>query len=366
MKIELKEITIRELVEGYADNAENGVVGYGGRLDIRPPFQREFVYNEKQRNAVIDTVMKGFPLNVMYWAVRDDGTYEVIDGQQRTISICQYVQGDFSLPKKGYFHSLLGEEPETFLNYPLMVYFCTGTAREKLDWFETINIAGAQLTKQELRNAAYPGPWVSDAKRYFSKNGCVASKVGRGYVSGSPNRQEYLETAIRWISGAKTDEEIREYMARHQNDANALALWNHFRSVITWVEGTFVKKREKFMQGVNWGMLYDRYKDKVLDTDYLERETARLMMDDDVTSKSGIYPYLLTGEERYLSIRIFTPAMKQAAYERQQGICAHCGKHFELSQMEADHITPWHAGGRTVDSNCQMLCRDCNRRKSGK
>ena len=201
MKIELKKITIRELVDGYKDSAEDGVVGYGGRLDIRPPFQREFVYNEKQRDAVIDTVMKGFPLNVMYWAVRDDGTYEVIDGQQRTISICQYVKKDFSYSKTGYnFDNLQPEEQADFLNYPLMVYFCTGTAREKLDWFETINIAGAQLTKQELRNAVFAGTWVSDAKRYFSKRGCVAYQVGSSFVSGSPIRQDYLETAIRWIS----------------------------------------------------------------------------------------------------------------------------------------------------------------------
>lgn len=367
MEIKLQEITIRELAEGYQDNAENGVRGYGGRLDIRPPFQREFVYNNKQRDAVIDTVMKKFPLNVMYWAVRDDGTYEVIDGQQRTISICQYVNGDFSYSRTGYaFYNLTEDEKKTFLDYRLMVYLCSGTDREKLDWFETINIAGAELTLQELRNAVFSGPWVSDAKRYFSKNGCVAYKLGSSYVSGSPIRQDYLETAIRWISCAKSNEEIRKYMSLHQYDANALALWTYFQSVITWVQGTFVKKREKFMKSVDWGELYNRYKDNVYDTAFLEQETVRLLMDDDVTRKSGIYPYLLTGDERNLSIRAFTPAMAQAAYERQQGICPRCDKHFEFEQMEADHITPWHIGGRTVADNCQMLCRDCNRRKSGK
>ena len=367
MEIRLKEITIRELTEGYQDNAENGVRGYAGRLDIRPPYQREFVYNNKQRDAVIDTVMKKFPLNVMYWAVRDDGTYEVIDGQQRTLSICQYVNGDFSFSKTGYaFYNLTEDEQQGFLKYKLMVYLCSGTSREKLDWFETINIAGAELTAQELRNAVFSGPWVSDAKRYFSKNGCPAYKQGSSYVSGSPIRQDYLETAIRWISGAKNNEEIREYMSRHQHDTNALALWSYFQSVITWVQGTFVKKREKFMKSVDWGELYNHYKDNIYDTALLEQETARLLMDDDVTRKSGIYPYLLTGDERHLSIRAFTPAMAQAAYERQQGICPRCGKHFDFKDMEADHITPWHAGGRTVADNCQMLCRDCNRRKSGK
>lgn len=369
MEIRLKEITIRELTEGYQDNAENGVRGYDGLLDIRPPYQREFVYDDNKRNAVIHTVMKGFPLNVMYWAVRDDGTYEVIDGQQRTISICEYVAGHFSLPETGrYFFNYKEDDKERkdFLDYRLMVYLCSGENSEKLDWFETINIAGEKLTKQELRNATFFGPWVSDAKRYFSKNGCVAYKLGSGYVSGSPIRQDYLETAIRWISDAKTDNDIRDYMALHQFDANALALWSYFQSVITWVQGTFVKKRERFMKSVNWGELYNHYKDKVYDTNFLEQETVRLLMDDDVTRKSGIYTYLLTGDERQLSIRAFTPAMAQAAYERQQGICPRCSKHFEFKDMEADHITPWHAGGRTVTDNCQMLCRDCNRRKSGK
>lgn len=368
MKIELKSITIRELANGYVDNPSDGsVVGYGGKLDIRPPYQREFVYKEKQREAVIDTLFKGFPLNVMYWAVRDDGTFEVIDGQQRTISICQYVAGDFSVPLGDFphprgFHNLQDSEQQRILDYELTVYFCSGSDIEKLQWFKTINIAGEKLTDQELRNAVYCGPWVSDAKRYFSKNGCAAYGLGSDYLNGSPIRQDYLEKAIEWISEGRID----EYMAKHQHDPNAMALWRYYQDVITWVQGTFVKKRTKFMKGVEWGLLYNKYKDAVYDTAKLEAETARLILDDDVTNKKGIYPYLLTGDERTLSIRAFTDAVKQAAYERQQGICSHCGEYFELSQMEADHITPWHAGGRTTAENCQMLCRDCNRRKSGK
>ena len=169
MNIELKEITVKELTENYQDNAENGVVGLDGKLDIRPPYQREFVYGEKERQAVIDTLTKDFPLNVMYWAVREDGNFEVIDGQQRTISICQYVNSDFSLNGLA-FHNLTNDQQEQILNYKLMIYFCSGTDSEKLKWFETINIAGKELTKQELRNAVYSGSWVSDAKRYFSKN----------------------------------------------------------------------------------------------------------------------------------------------------------------------------------------------------
>ena len=170
MKIDLKKITVRDLVEDYHDDGEGGVRGYGGKLDIRPPFQREFVYKDKQRDAVIETINKGFPLNVMYWAVRQDGTYEVIDGQQRTISAAQYVEGDYSLDGR-YFHNLQDDEQELILNYPLQVYVCKGSASEKLDWFRIINIAGEKLTSQELRNAVYAGPWVSDAKRHFISAG---------------------------------------------------------------------------------------------------------------------------------------------------------------------------------------------------
>ncbi len=361
MNIELKEITIRELTNGYEDNEESGVVGYGEKLDIRPPYQREFIYKDKQRDAVINTVMKHFPLNVMYWAVQGDGNYEVIDGQQRTISICQFVEGDFSFNGRG-FYNLQEDEKEQILDYKLMVYLCNGTDSEKLEWFKTINIAGEKLTEQELRNAVYSGSWVSDVKRYFSKSSCPAYGIGSDYLTGSPIRQEYLQTAIKWIS----DNNIEEYMAQHQHDQNASALWRYFQDVISWIEATFTTKRTKFMRGVDWGMLYNEFKDEVFDTKALEKEIAELILDDDVSKKSGIYPYVLTRKEKYLSIRVFTEAIKQKVYEKQKGICTECKKHFELSAMEADHITPWHEGGKTNEENCQMLCRECNRRKSGK
>lgn len=374
MQIQLHEITVRELCSGYTDNNEGGVRGLDGHLDIRPPYQREFVYKDKQREAVIETVFRGFPLNVMYWAVRSDNTetpYEVIDGQQRTISICQYVMGDFStrlgdFPHPRAFHNLQDDERERILNYRLMVYLCSGTDAERLSWFKTINIAGERLTEQELRNAVFAGSWVSDAKRYFSRMGCPAQGLASDLLSGSAIRQEYFETAIRWIS----EDQIEEYMSRHQHDANASALWIYFQSVISWVRALFPKKRRE-MKGVDWGSLYNHFKEKVFDAAQLEAETARLLMDDDVTNKKGIYPYLLTYDEHHLSIRTFTPAQKAAAYEACGGRCAnpkcpHKDRIFELAEMEADHITPWHAGGKTISENCQMLCRDCNRRKSGK
>ena len=361
MNIELKEITIQELSDGFEDNNEDGVVGFGGKLDIRPPYQREFIYKDKQRDAVINTITKNFPLNVMYWAVREDGTFEVIDGQQRTISICQYVDGDFAFQNR-YFHNLKADEKEKILNYTLMVYVCSGTESEKLEWFKTINIAGEKLTEQELRNAVYTGSWVSDAKRYFSKSGCVAYNIGSDYLNGSPIRQEFLETAIDWISEGK----IENYMATHQHDPNATALWLYFQSVITWVNATFTVKRKKFMKGIQWGLFYNKYKDLVFDTRAIEEETAKLIADDEVEKKSGIYAYILTKDERYLGIRTFSDSVKQKVYENQKGICPICKNHFDISEMEGDHITPWVEGGKTIEENCQMLCKDDNRRKSSK
>lgn len=358
MNIELKEITVKELTENYEDNAENGVTGFGGKLDIRPPYQREFVYGEKERQAVIDTLTKDFPLNVMYWAVREDGNFEVIDGQQRTISICQYVNSDFSLNGLA-FHNLTNDQQEQILNYKLMVYFCSGTDSEKLKWFETINIAGKELTKQELRNAVYSGSFVSDAKRYFSKNS--RPKIGDDYLSGSANRQEYLETAIDWISNGQ----IEKYMSENQHKPNANELWLYFQNVINWVKVVFPKYRRE-MKGIGWGFLYNEFHTQSFDSQKLENQISELMQDEDVTNKKGIYSYVLTRKEKFLNIRTFSDNQKREAYERQKGICIKCGQHFEIHEMEADHITPWFEGGKTSAENCQMLCKLDNRMKSGR
>ena len=359
MDIELKKITIKELSKDYVDNHEEGVLGYSKKLDIRPPYQREFIYKEAQRNAVIDTINNGFPLNVMYWAVRDDGNFEIIDGQQRTISICQYVNGDFSFDSL-YFDNLQDDQQNKILDYELMIYLCSGTDSDRLKWFETINISGEKLTKQELRNAVYSGSWVTDAKHHFSKNGSPAYALAGDYMTGSSIRQDYLETAIRWIS----KDNINEYMAQNQHKQNANLLWTYFQSVINWIEVTFKVKRSKFMKSVEWGELYNEFKDKQLDTDQIEKTTQKLLLDDDVTKKSGIYYYILTKDEKYLSIRSFTDIMKLKVYEKQNGICTKCKEHFELSEMEADHITPWVEGGKTTEDNCQLLCKHDNRTKS--
>jgi hypothetical protein len=296
----------------------------------------------------------------MYWAVRDDGGFEVIDGQQRTISICQYVNGDFSYEGR-YFHNLQADEKETLLSYELSVYRCSGTDSEKLAWFKTINIAGEKLTDQELRNAVYSGSWVSAAKPIFSKNNCPAYLLGSDYLTGSPIRQDYLETTIEWINKGG---DVESYMAAHQQDPNANTEWLYFQSVIAWTKATFPKYRSE-MKGVPWGLLYNVHKDTPQNAMELEVRVASLMADEDVTNKKGIYTYVLTNEERHLSIRAFTDNQKRESFERQTGLCPKCKKQFEIGQMEADHITPWSKGGRTTAENCQMLCKDDNRRKSG-
>lgn len=360
MKIELNEISVGEVAANYIDNEEEGVTGYSGKLNIRPKYQREFVYDVEKRNAVIDTIQKEFPLNVIYWVKNEDGTFEVLDGQQRIVSFCQYINGDYSIDNRA-FHNLTVTEQKQILNYKLMIYFCEGNDKEKLDWFKIINIAGVKLTDQELRNAVYTGPWLTNAKSIFSKNHCAAYLLSKDYVNGAANRQEILETALSWINHG----EIEKYMSAHQHDPNANELWTYFRNVIEWIKLTFTTYRKE-MKGIKWGELYDEFKEKMIDTEKLEKEIKSLMMDDDVTSKKGVYPYVLTRNEKHLNIREFTASQKRIAYEKQKGVCKKCGKHFEFEEMEGDHITPWSKGGKTMPKNCQMLCLECNRRKSGK
>ncbi len=352
MEIEPKKITIRELILNYEDKDEEGVIGYNGKLNIRPPYQREFVYDDKKRQAVLDTVFKGYPLNSIYWAVTEDGTYEVIDGQQRIISICQYCEGDFSIDGV-YYHSLQSDKQKKILDYELTVYFCSGTDSEKLAWFETINIAGEVLTAQELKNATFSGPWVTDAKRYFSKRGCVAYNKAADYLSGTAIRQEYLETAINWISNGK----IKDYMSKHHHKKSAKDLWNYFEEVIDWVEKNFIKKRN-FMKGLQWGFFYNKYKDKKFNPQEIEKAISELIQFSDKIKLKGIYEFILTGEPKHLSHRKFPDNIKHKVFEAQNGKCKICKKPFDMSEMEADHIKAWFDNGETTVDNCQMICRE--------
>lgn len=361
MKIELQEIPIRELFDGYTNNFEEGVIGYHRKLNIRPKYQREFIYKDKQKCAVIDTIRKNFPLNVMYWVKNNDG-YELLDGQQRTISICSYIAGDWAINYQ-FFFNLEEDEKNQILDYKLMIYICEGEDSEKLDWFQTINIAGEKLTDQELRNAIYTGAWLESAKRYFSKTQCPAFKLAENYMKGTPIRQEYLETVIRWISNNNID----NFMALNQNKPDCNLMWIYFQSVINWVK-TIFPDYQKEMKGIEWGLLYNKYKDQEYNIEALKTDIKKLMMDDDVTKKSGIFEYLLSNkkEEKALSIRSFTEAQKRTAYAKCNGICAKCGEPFDYKNCEFDHIVPWKDGGRTTVDNLQVLCKHCNRVKGAK
>jgi hypothetical protein len=360
MKKELKEIHVKELVEGYKNNDEEGVVGYSGKLNIRPKYQREFIYKDKNKIEVIKSIIEEFPLGLMYWSKDTDDTYAVMDGQQRIISICEYVIGNYSVNGM-YFHNLTEEEQEQILDYKLLVYICEGTEREKLKWFNRINTVGEKLTEQELLNAVYTGTWLTDAKKHFSKTGCVAYSVGQDYLKGIPIRQDYLETIIKW----KSNNNITHYMAIHQHDKDANELWVYFQNVMNWVKVTFPNYRKE-MKGIDWGFLYNQFNNKYFNSDSLEKEIVRLMQDEDVTKKSGVYSYLIDGQEKHLSIRAFNDNIKREVFILQGGHCSCCEKPFKIEEMEADHITPWHEGGKTVTESCPMLYRNCNRTKSDK
>ena len=366
MEIVMHEIPVREVAKDFFDDPERGCKAYGGKLNVRPAFQREFVYNDSQRDEVIRTIKNNFPLNVMYWVRSGDGNFEMLDGQQRTISICQYVTGAFALDYQS-FGSLTKPEREQILNYKLMIYICEGDDKEKLDWFKVINIAGEKLTTQEACNAIYACQWLTDAKKFFSKNGCPAQARYKQYLSGSAIRQDYLETALKWIVDRDGLRSLEQYMdAQKQNHtATAAELWNYFQAVFAWVEKNFIY-RPKLMKGLEWGNFYNAHKDDALNPAELEKKISRLIKDKEVTNKRGIYEYLLTGDEKHLSLRTFDDDQKAEAYERQGGICAACKKHFELEQMEGDHILAWSKGGKTTSENCQMLCKKCNRQKSNK
>lgn len=378
MKIELTKIFIRDLIDGYENNDEEGVVAYHGLLNVRPKYQREFIYNEKEQKAVIDTVLHGFPLNTMYWVKNSDGTFEVLDGQQRTLSICEYAEHNFYYNLDGKDMLLINikraypEMYERFMNYELLVYICEGTKEEQLKWFTTINIAGKALTNQELRNINYTGSWLTSAKSYFSKTNCPAAQIasvkGSALVSGEYNRQDVLEQVLCWITDTRNTKDMNtvcQYMAKHQDDENANELWQYFSDVIDWVKELFPNYRAQ-MKGIDWGFLYNDYHENEYDPDELEAKIEELLANEEVTKQKGIYQYLFDNDEKHLSIRKFPDAIRNRVYARQKGICPICGEKFSINKMEADHIIPWSKGGKTIESNCQMLCKQCNKDKSSR
>lgn len=382
MKIEKRIITVKELTEGYVNESEidieKGVYAYGGKLCVRPAFQRSFVYDKKQENAVINTTLKGFPLNIMYWVDNGDGTYDCLDGQQRTISLCNFVDGisSFKAPwfhnnNEAYIHTIKRIDPdlyEKFMNYELEIFVCKGTKIEQMEWFRTINIAGEELYPQELRNASYVSKWLTDAKKYFSKASgsakCPAERIGGQYTNKNANRQEILAQVIGWHAGSDTDADICQYMEDHILEEDASELWEYFNNVINWIEELFPGTYDTGMKSVNWGNLYNNYSNEEFDSEEICNKFNELIefkaaKELDI-SVAKIVEYCITRDEKLLKHRQFSDAQRTTLYNRQKGICPDCGEHFLKNDMHAHHITPWYNGGITELSNGVMLCKKCH------
>lgn len=373
MEIKQKLIKVKDIFDGYIDKDDDGVFAFGGRLAIRPPYQREYVYDNEQAAAVIHTVLKGFPLNVMYWVKVGENEYEVLDGQQRTLSVMRFLDHKFDVKIDGhsyYWDSLPDDKYNALINYEFMIYICEGNESEKLDWFRVVNISGEELTDQELRNSVYAGKWLSDAKLHFSKRNCAAKGLADRYIKGDPNRQELLEKALSGICEYQGLNDITEYMSAHKSDNDADELWQYFQDVIHWIEKIFPKYYTD-MKGLDWCHLYNLYSKNTYNSSVMANEAKRLHMDDDVQKYKGIYEFLLCRDfdpfaGRLLNLRAFDKRDKIEAYNRQEGVCPICRLYFEFDEMEGDHILPWSKGGRTDEDNCQMLCKDCNRKKADK
>lgn len=378
MEITLNKVKVADLVEGfYQDESTAQVKAWGGALDVRPKYQRNFVYGERERDAVINTVLRGFPLNIMYWVRRKnraegEPAYEVLDGQQRIISICQFATNQFSVrvPAAGGGYNdvnepnLLDDMREAFYGYELDVYICEGSEAEKMDWFQTINIAGKDLSVQEIRNAVYHSAWLTDVKSLLSRNGNAAYRKYAKWLGKKYNRQEYVERVLSWLAGSEGlsgADPVASYMLAHNHDASADPVWDYLERVMAWAQTVF-PDYYKEMQGLGWGFYYNGFSAMTSDR---SAEVAELMADREVTNKKGVFAYVLTGDERHLSLRRFEDADKRARYEEQKGVCPKCGGRFALEDMEGDHIVPWCRGGRTEYANLQMLCRRCNGAKSG-
>ena len=394
-----KPLTIRDLVNGFQEDTKSGsVTAYGGKLNVRPPYQREFIYEKKAQQAVISTIMNGYPLNVMYWAKCDDNTFEIMDGQQRTMSICKFhdVQQVVPVYENGKLRNLNLDEfddkqTEAFLSYPLTVYICDGSEDEKLAWFRTINIAGVKLTEQEMRNAIYTSPWVTDAKKYFSNikgEGWLSEgHNSNGYTYGeyinadggshseketSVVRQKLLEIVLSWAvdkynQDNKLDKSnkinIDDYMRINKNKPNALELWRYYEDVMEWVKATFPTYQKDLMKKVEWGFLFNEFHNKT-PNDADKKVNKILENKDELKNPKEVFRAVLSEDMKYLNPRAFSDKDKKWAYEKQNHQCPYCKREFEYKDMAGDHIKPWSKGGKTDRDNLQMLCTECNIKKS--
>ncbi len=380
------DITVSKIIDGFEYNEleGRGLYGLSGKLTIQPQYQRNYIYADGKKDvAVIDSILKGYPIGVLYFNKVDDDQYEVLDGQQRITSIGRFVKGKFAVKDSNdheqYYSGMSEEQRKLILDKPLLIYICEGEEQEMMKWFETINIAGVPLKIQEIRNAVYHGPFVTKAKEVFSNSQDANVQKWSAYVSGEVNRQDFLETALDWVS----DGHINAYMSQHRSDKSIDELKDHFDKVINWASSTFTDVHSE-MRGLEWNRFYKEYGSNSYDPKEIASKVKKLYTSYEVRKKKGIFEYILGGmdDPALLDIRIFEPSTIKTAYAQQtakaeeKGVsnCPICSsgnnnnrkRIYKLSEMDADHVTAWSNGGATDLRNCEMLCITHNRAKGNR
>ncbi len=388
MQTELKHYTVAQVLEGFVYNEleAKGLYGLAGKLTIQPEYQRNYIYNDGKKDvAVIDSLLRGYPLGLIYFNVTDSGL-EVLDGQQRITSVGRFVTGKFAIrldSTEQVFSSLPADLQQRILESELLVYHCEGDEKEIKDWFKTINIAGVPLNAQELLNAIYSGPFVSAAKKEFSNSQNANMQKWSSYVKGDPKRQEVLAEALAWVADSDSIG-VDAYLAQHRSDATIVELKTYFTSVIDWIGSVFIRPPDREMRGLDWGRLYERFHGQSYSPAALNADVEHLLSDPAVHNRKGVYEYLLGGkvDAQLLAIRLFDDKTKSVAYQQQtqkshaQGVsnCPLCAvgdnankaRIYKLSEMDADHVTAWSKGGNTDPANCEMLCITHNRAKGNR
>ena len=385
----LKKNTVREIVDGFIYNEleGKGLFGLSGKLTIQPEYQRNYIYaKEKKEAAVIDSLLKGYPLGLIYFNIAGEDRFEILDGQQRITSIGRFVTGKFAILDENkheqLYSSLSADKQSKIMDSKLLIYHCKGEESEIKEWFKTINIAGIPLNEQELLNAIYSGPFVTLAKGEFSNSSNANIQKWSAYVKGSAHRQDFLARALSWVAASKGID-IEGYLAVHRKDNNIDELKIYFDTVIDWVSGVFLDV-ESEMCGLEWGRLYEAYHKQPYDSVKVSERVQKLYADPCVHDRKGIYEFVLGGEKdtKLLEVRVFEDPIKQTVYKQQTALakskgisnCPHCaighdankGKIWELKEMDADHVTAWSKGGVTDIKNCQMLCKTHNRAKGNR
>ena len=387
MKTKLRtDITIEDICKGFVYNEleGKGLYGLNGKLVIQPEYQRNYIYADGKRDvAVIESTLKSYPLGLIYFTKVGENKFEVLDGQQRITSIGRFITEKFAIKDENgmeqYFTGLSADKQEKILKSKLLIYECEGTETEIKEWFKTINISGVPLNMQELRNAIYSGEFVTLAKEEFSNSQNSQNQKRGAYIKGVVNRQDYLETALSWVSKG----EIDNYMSKHRHDDNILELKTYFNSVIDWASSIFLNV-ENEMCGLEWGRLYETYHNNSYDIEKVTKQVKELYSDSYIKNRKGIFEYILGGcqDTKLLEVRIFDDATKKSVYATQtkqaeeKGIsnCPYCAighdnnknKIWKITEMDADHVTAWSKGGATNINNCQMLCKSHNRAKGNK